>query len=218
MAKQKAKGSLIYEILIVILIIVLVATLLYPKSIWEEIDKEATLCHDQLSRIFDSELLFMNFSENFNFDSSLVNVIEYIKNDSIWGLDSLRTTLRDSLHVKLLVDNFRNYQEITTIIAVDSAVNMVANKTDSLVSARVDSIVGFMLDNLLTCPTHGIAYNIEIVDTSAIKVFKVNCPLDSTTLDSLNSDFWFNVIGGGLVENHGIVDNGEVSWVKQKRK
>ncbi len=218
MAKQKAKGSLLYEILIVILVVILVATLLYPKSIWKELDNDTTLCHDQLRRIVDAEILFMNFHEEFEYDSSLVNVIKNIANDSIWNLDSLRITLLDSFRVKLLMDYFRNYRNITTIIAIDSSVDMVENKTDSLVVVEVDSIVNFMLANLYTCPTHGDTYNIEIVDTSAIKVLKVFCPLDSTTLDSMNNKFWFKIIGGGEVENHGRINNGEPSWRQEKRK
>ncbi len=218
MAKKKVKGSLIYEILILILIGVLVATLLYPKSVWKETERETTLCRDQLRRIVDAELLFMSFHDDFEFDSSLVNVIQNIQNDSIWGLDSIRTTWRDTFHVKLLIDYFRDYKDVPTKIAVDSSITLVENKLDSLVSVQVDSILDFMFDKLFTCPTNGVTYNIEIVDTSAIKIFKVNCPLDSTTMDSVNNEFWFKIIGGGKIENHGKVDNFESSWNQKKRK
>jgi len=119
MAKKRAKGSIIYEILIVILAAVLVATLLYPKTVWKDIDHAAMLCEDQMSRIADAEVLYINFHDSHNFDSSLVNVIEYISNDSIFGLDSIRATLRDSFYVKLVVDYFRDFHDIGTKIAND---------------------------------------------------------------------------------------------------
>lgn len=219
MAKKKAKGSIIYELLIVILAAVLVATLLYPKSVWKDIDHDAMLCEDQMSRIIDAEGLYISFHDSHTFDSSLVNVIEYIKNDSIFGLDSIRTTLRDTFFVKLVVDYFRDYEDIATKISTDSAYNLIEMKdADSLVFVRVDSIIDFMLTNLYTCPTSGDTYRVEVVDTSAIKILKVFCPLDSTEIDSINSSFWFKMIGGGEVTNHGNIDNNNPSWEARKRK
>jgi len=87
-----------------------------------------------------------------------------------------------------------------------------------LVYVQVDSIVDFMLANLYTCPTSGDTYRVEVVDTSAIKRLKVFCPLDSTEMDSINSDFWFTKIGGGKIVNHGNIDNNNPTWEARKRK
>jgi hypothetical protein len=219
MAKKRAKGSIIYEILIVILAAVLVATLLYPKSVWKDIDHGSMLCEDRMSRIADAQGLYISFHDTHNFDSSLVNVIEYISNDSIFGLDSTSATLRDSFYVKLLVDYFRDYQDLGTKIATDSAFNLIdVWRTDSLVAMQVDSTVDFMFASLYTCPTSGDTYRVEVVDTSALKILKVFCPLDSTEIDSINSDFWFRMVGGGEVKNHGSIDNSDRSWEARKRK
>lgn len=219
MAKQKAKGSIVYEVLIVILIAILVATILYPRTVWKNIEKETILCRDQMNRIVDAEGLFISFHESYNFDTSLVHVVSFVRNDSIFGLDSVRTTLRDSFYVKLIIDYLRDYQDVPTKVATDSAYQLVRRSTrDSLVAVQVDTIVDLMFNRLFTCPTDNDTYRIEVVDTSAIKVLKVFCPLDSTELDSMNRRFWFRVIGGGKVKNHGSIDNGKPSWEPMKRK
>ena len=218
MAKKKAKGSIIYEILIILLVVVLVATLLYPKSVWKKIDNETILCQDQMHRLIEAQALYISFQGDFNYDSSLVNVIEFIGNDSIWAQDTTMSTLRDSFQVKLLIDYFRNYQDIGTKIATDSAFTLVEKKSDSLVAMQVDSIFDKMLTKLYTCPTAGDTYKVAVIDTSALKILKVYCPIDSTNVDSLNTAFWFRFIGGGEVKNHGNIDNGEQSWEEKKRK
>ncbi len=117
------------------------------------------------------------------------------------------------------VDYFRDYQDFGTKIATDSAFNLIdVWRTDSLVAAQVDTIVDFMLESLYTCPTSLDSYYVEVVDTSALKILKVFCPLDSTEMDSINSDFWFKMVGGGEVKNHGNIDNNNTSWEVRKRK
>lgn len=219
MLKKKAKGSIIYEMLILILAVVLVATLLYPKSVWKDIDYNAMLCEDHMSRIVDAGGLYISFHDSHTFDSSLVNMIKYIRNDSIFGLDSVSNTLRDSFYVKLIVDYFRDYKDVGTKIATDSAFYLIAKKNaDSLAHVQMDSILNFMITNIYTCPTSSDTYRIEVVDTSAIKILKVFCPLDSAEIDSINSNFWFKMIGGGKVKNHGNIDNNNPSWEARKRK
>ena len=218
MVKRKAKGSIIYEILIILLVIVLVATLLYPKSVWNKIERESILCQDQMHRIIEAEALYISFQGDFKYDSSLVNVIEFVKNESLWQKDSIMVTMRDTFQVRLLVDYFRNYQDMATKVATDSAFFLVDNKSDSIVAMHVDSIFNNMLDKLYTCPTTGDSYHIEVVDTSSLKVLKVFCPIDSTDILSVNEDFWFQFIGGGELKNHGNIDNNEISWEEKKRK
>jgi len=218
MAKKKAKGSIIYEILIILLVVALIATLLYPKSVWKKIDLESTICHDQMRRIADAEALFISFHGEFNFDTSLVNVIDYLRADSLWIQDSTMATMRDSFQVKLLVDYFRNYHDIATKVATDSAFYLVDHKSDSLIALQVDSVFDRMLGNLYTCPTSGDTYRVEVVDTSSLKVLKIFCPIDSTDIETINKGFWFRFVGGGQLKNHGSLDNGEPSWEEKKRK
>jgi len=266
MARQKMKGSLVYEILIVILTILLVGSILYPKSVWDKIERDTMLCHDRMMRWADAELLYMQGSDEANYDSSLVKVLNFVRNDSIWITDSTLATLRDSFYTNIVRDYLRDYHDMATKPAVDSAYALVEGgydslrvrlrkiqdqiqsitkaktKTDSMQvlltkltgeqdslarviaekdsvrQATLKSILDTMFAMMYTCPTVHDTYNVEIVDTSAIKVVKIRCPITPAQADSINSQFWFHVIGGGKVENHGYVENGEPSWQQKKRK
>ena len=79
MAKRKAKGSIIYEILIILLVIILVATLLYPKSVWNKLESESVVCQDQMHRLVEAEALYISFQGDFNYDSSISNVISFLR-------------------------------------------------------------------------------------------------------------------------------------------
>ncbi len=218
MARKKMQGSLLYEILIVILTILLGGTILYPKSVWEKIEKDAMICHDQMHRWVDAELLYLQGSEEGTYDSSLVKVLNFVRNDSIWLVDSTLATLRDTFYVKVARDYFRDYEDMATKPAMDTAFTLVENQDDSLTGLKLNGILDTMFAMMYTCPTVNDTYRVEIVDTSAIKVFKIYCPITQAQADSINSSFWFSVIGGGHVENHGYIDNGEPSWKEPKRK
>ena len=266
MARQKMKGSLVYEILIVILTILLVGSILYPKSVWDRIERDTLLCHDRMMRLADAELLYLQGSEEANYDSSLVKVINFVRHDSVWVTDSTLATLRDSFYVNIVRDYLRDYHDMATKPALDSAFALVEGREDSLrirakaiksriadlsnvktksdslkqaladlqasldslsqVIAKQDSLRHVTLNTVLdkmfakmyTCPTVNDTYKVAIVDTSAIKTIKISCPITPAQEDSINSNFWFHVIGGGKIKNHGYVENGEPSWKPKKRK
>ena len=218
MARQKMKGSLVYEILIVILTILLVGTILYPKSVWQKIDRDTMLCRDQMMRWSDAELLYLQGSEEANYDSSLVKVLNFVRYDSIWVTDSTLATLRDSFYVNVVRDFFRDYKDMATKPAMDSAFRLVEGKADSIHGPILTAILDTMFSLMYTCPTVKDTYLVSIIDTTAVKKIKISCPMTPEQVDSINSNFWFHVVGGGKVENHGYVENGEPSWKEAKRK
>ena len=212
MAKTKAGGSIIYEILIVVLVVILVGTILYPKSVWKKSQSDTTICRDRMLRIQDAEVLYMQGTNNYS--DSLEAVINFVKNDPMFVDDSAMAALRDSFYVKLIVDHFRDYENMATKPATDSAFALVEDYPDSVCMP----IVNAMLDSLKYCPTVRRPYHLTVVDTSVIKVFKVYCPIEQADIDSANRDFWFHVVGGGKLVNHGNVESGEPSWQGLKRK
>lgn len=80
MARQKSKGSIILEILIVILIAALLATILYPKKVWKEEEKNTKTCRSNMDRILKAELVYQKFNNTYS--DSLEGLISFIKNDS----------------------------------------------------------------------------------------------------------------------------------------
>ncbi len=71
MAKPKAKGSIILKALIVILGIALIATILYPKKVWEEEEENVEKCRSNMDRIFKAEMIYLKYQNNYtdNLDS-----------------------------------------------------------------------------------------------------------------------------------------------------
>ncbi len=80
MAQVKAKGSIILEILIVILVIALIATLLYPKKIWQTEEENTALCRKNMDKILKAELVYQKY--HLTYTDSLPGLISFIKEDS----------------------------------------------------------------------------------------------------------------------------------------
>ena len=210
MSYQKVKGSLLYEILIVILLALLLGTILYPKSVWKSIDNETDLCRENMKKVQTAEILYLQMNELHNYDSSLVKVLEFIQNDSTWLGDSTMYAFRDTFYVQVIRDYLTNYEGIDAKIAPDSAYKLVS-------LGLVDKLISKSFDVMHKCPTIDRTYDIGVVDTSVIKELKVFCPLDSADIDGFNDQFVFSFIGGGRVENHGHLDRGEQSWRDSKK-
>jgi len=76
----KAKGSIILEFLIVILVIALLFTILYPKKIWEQEENNTQSCRGNMDRIFKIELIFQKHHNNYT--DSFDQLISFIKDDT----------------------------------------------------------------------------------------------------------------------------------------
>lgn len=166
MARAKRKGSIVYEILIVLLIVGLIATILYPKVVWERGEKERDICRQRMIDIQNAELKY--FEKYTAYTDSLPKLIETLKSDT-----SLATTL--------------------------------------------DTLLVSPLDSLYTCPTTYDTYKVAIIDTSAIKVLKIMCPITEEDIRKLKKNIWFSFFGGGTIENHGYIEGGERSWEERRK-
>jgi len=210
--KLRPKGSIFYEILIVILTVILILTIWYPKKVWQKLDREEMLCHDRMHRVYDAEVLY-NYKYS-TYSDTLDSVIKYVKTDKIFGEDTVMASLRDTFFVKIYRDYLRDYENMPTQKATDSAFNAVADTTDT---AKY-KIIYAMMDSIERCPTVQRPYNITVVDTSAAKGIIIQCPIDSTDIEKANSNFVFRFLGGAKLKNHGKIENGEPSWIELKRK
>ncbi|NOZ60114.1 MAG: hypothetical protein GXO74_00380 [Calditrichaeota bacterium] len=116
MAKDMSKGSIILEILIVILVVALIATILYPKKIWEQEEKNTQLCRSNMDRILKAELVFQKYHNTYT--DSLPELVSFIRDDSTKQAlrdyfyadtalaENLLTMLRDKeANANLLVEN-----------------------------------------------------------------------------------------------------------------
>jgi len=80
MAREKAKGSILLEIIVVILVVGLIVTILYPKKVWDEEEQNTTDCRTNMDRILKAELVYQKFHNTYT--DSLPGLVSFIKNDS----------------------------------------------------------------------------------------------------------------------------------------
>jgi len=210
--KPRPKGSIVYEILIVILSVILILTIWYPKKVWQKLDRNKTLCQDRMHRVYDAEVLY-NYKFS-TYSDTLDSVMKYIKTDKIFDEDTVMSALRDTFFVKIYRDYLRDYADMPTQKATDSAFNAVSDTTDS----SKFNVIYAMLDSIKRCPTVQRPYKITVIDTSAAKGIIIQCPIDSTDIEKANSSFVFRFLGGASLQNHGKIENGEPSWIEVKRK
>lgn len=115
MATPTAKGSIILKLLIVILSAALVATILYPKKIWEEEERNTNTCRANMDRIFKAQMIYLqhhnNYTNNldqlisFIKDSSKTIIREYIKADTALAEQMLKHLLTTDPQANLIINN-----------------------------------------------------------------------------------------------------------------
>ena len=108
MSDQYGKGSIIYKILIVILAVILVASIYYPKKLWDQEAKNTEECRYRMTNLYNAELQFQRF--NYAFTDSLDQLIEFIKTDSSYHVlvDSLFAVEFDTF--RMIFDTLRQEQ------------------------------------------------------------------------------------------------------------
>ncbi len=80
MAAKESRGSIILEILIVLMALLLVAVILVPDRIWKEENKITTQCRDNLNALYEAEQFF--YRGNDNYTDSLDLLLNYVHTDS----------------------------------------------------------------------------------------------------------------------------------------
>ncbi len=223
MAKDASpKGSIIYKILIVVLAAAVIASILYPDSLWKKEEQLTKLCRQNMEHILYAEYVYLAETDSFN--NKITEVVDFIKSDTTGRM--LRSyTKSDSILSVSIVDYMKNLDDLSKSIVdtlaefgrkwdIDTTETMILDSLRSYpeFALKIDSIALFSLDNMFLCPTVADSYRITVVDTSVIKVVNIYCPIDS--LDSLKvaSDFKLSKLGGLTITNHGSIESVEKTW------
>ncbi|MFQ5823521.1 MAG: hypothetical protein ACE5JB_05650 [bacterium] len=189
MVEKKAKGSILYELLIVILSAVLIASIIYPKKITDQEELNTQICREKMSDILNAELQYQKYNNVYN--DSLPAVIEFLRTspeytayiDSVLkrGIDSVLTRLYE---FKALEDTIlSNIPTALDTIIIDSLSQMQQKiKMDTRVLA---SYVEFLHDRMINLP------NTPVKDLKAAFVI-----IDSKQF-TLNMDIVRNLIESG---------------------
>jgi len=130
MAKIKAKGSIVLEILIVLLVLTLLGTILYPKKVWNKVEEETKLCRENMDRILKAELIYLKYHNNY--EDTLDNVISFIENGDSSGRIIVEYVYSDTaLAVKIL-------EQITAIDA-DADYKVKKFKADTMLFSLLET-------------------------------------------------------------------------------
>lgn len=224
MAKAKAKGSIINKLIIVVLAVALIATILYPKILWEQQDGQMRKSRDNMMHLYKAQLIYL--FEKGNYTDTLDNVINLIKGDSTERL--LFTYLKnDSLLAHRLFAELAKTSDTAGAIIDSIRTWGIQTGIDTIAAWTIDSLMIYpryrkffrertatLLDEITKCPTTGKPYKVTVVDTSVIKVVNIESPIDSMDIAAVNTDFLRRRLGGLTLKNHGKLENGEPSWKK----
>jgi Tfp pilus assembly protein PilE len=101
MAEDKVKGSRLYEFLIVVLAVVLVMSIIYPKKVMDQERSNMQICRERMSNIFSAELQYQKYNNTYT--DTLSKVINFLRTNLSYqayvdtvikaGLDSVINTL-----------------------------------------------------------------------------------------------------------------------------
>lgn len=130
MNQKTARGSIIYEFLIVILTAVLIASIIYPKKLADKEKLNTQICRNRMSDILNAELQYQRFNNTYN--DTLTKVIEFLKTspeyaayvDSVLGrgLDSVLTVLNNFKTIQSQI--LEDIPQATDTTMIDSLVNL----------------------------------------------------------------------------------------------
>jgi hypothetical protein len=182
----KARGSILLEILAVLLAVGLIFTLIYPKNLWDKEAENVDVCHENMWHIYFAEITYLDSKLVYN--DTLENVIGYILSDSTEGRLRRYTSI-DSILGMDIITSFRDVSD-TVVVTVDSVFGegpdsvivlqkniVIASLVDSMLSFAnaedLDTTEAFILDSLRAWPEYS-----ERIDSIALATLNqiYNCP------------------------------------------
>lgn len=154
MSDAYGKGSIIYKILILILVVALAASIYYPKKLWEQEAKNTEICRYRIENLHNAELQYQRFRGMYT--DSLDELIQFVKTDSAYHafLDSAFAvpimqfvSLFDSLKgVQYELEEYVKQISPEDTVAMDSLLNRIDNITGEvrLIRDRMESLREFL--------------------------------------------------------------------------
>lgn len=182
----KARGSILLEILAVLLAVGLIFTLIYPQRLWDQEEANVEKCHENMWHIYFAEITYLDSKLVYN--DTLENVVNFILSDST-EMRLRRYTSIDSILGMDIIKGFRSVTDTVTV-TVDSVFgegpdSVAVVERDYAVSALVDSMLkfanyvdldtteAFILDSLRGWPAYS-----DRIDSIALATLNslYNCP------------------------------------------
>lgn len=130
MSQEKAKGSLVLKAVIAILVVVLILTLLYPKSVWKQEEENTKACRINMDRILKAELVYQKYFNTYT--DSLPELVSFFEND----------TTKEKIKDYFKADTALADQMLSFLRKTSKDANMVVENilSDTLLYAIIESI------------------------------------------------------------------------------
>lgn len=121
MAAKASKGSIILEILIVLMALLLVAVILIPNRIWKEENQITDTCRNNMNTINEAELFY--YRTNDAYSDTLTNLLNYVQADSALKQRQALVSLTQSF--KQVLNNILGVPAIGDISSISQATDEI---------------------------------------------------------------------------------------------
>lgn len=161
MAEQRAKGNILYELLIVVLAAALIGSIVYPKKLADQEEVNTELCRERMDQVQKAALQYQKYngvytdtlSQIFNFIKTSDEYAHYVDSVIIGGLDSVIATLGEFGSRQQEIDSA--IPSATDSVMIDSLARM---QTDiKLASRRLAGFVEYVHDKMNGLPNMPMA-------------------------------------------------------------
>ncbi|MBN2366302.1 MAG: hypothetical protein EH225_10115 [Calditrichaeota bacterium] len=117
MAAKGSKGSIILEILIVLMALLLVAVIIVPNQIWKEEEKITQTCRNNLTSLYEAERFY--YQHNNVYTDSLSKMLAFVQSDS--GLNKRQTLVSLTNSFTQILDNILSVPSVNNISVISTA-------------------------------------------------------------------------------------------------
>ena len=171
---EKAKGSILLELLAVVLAVALIFTLTYPARLWQEEEQNEKECRENLQHIYYAEVTYLD--ANLVYNDTLEKVIEFILDDTTNQLLHRYASL-DSVLGSTIIKSFATMDTIVSI-TVDS---VFGEGPDSVITLTKEYQVNTLVDSMLS-----FANDVDLDTTEAFIIDSLrHWPQFSAQMDSI---------------------------------
>jgi len=172
MAQPKAKGSILFEIIIVVLILVLVGSIVYPKKLSDKEIRNTELARFRMDQLHKAGLQYQKY--NGSYTDTLSKIINFVRTSPVYahyvdsvivgGLDSILTKLNEFEETQNAIEQL--IPQATDSVMIDSIVQMQDDiKFESRQLAGYVEYVHDRMKSLPNMPMEDLKAGFLIVDS-----------------------------------------------------
>jgi len=187
---ERAKGSIVYEVLIVILAVMLVASIIYPKKLKDSEAENTETCRWRMDQILKAELQYQKYTGHY--EDSLAVVLDFLKADSAYsqyvdsvivgGLDSIKTRLAEfrvaEEQILTLIPQAQDTTMIDSIVKAQTEIKSEARKLAGYVEFIHDR-----MKNIPNTPVSDLTNAFKIIDS---KEFTLDMSIVTNSVENGN--------------------------------